>query len=111
MSTVVYTKLKELEIQDKEIFEFGNWLKNFNEDSWAFGEEYYDEDEDQDDEEKEIPKNKKGEKMEYPWGDFSFIIVPDNDTHITESEKIAELLGLYERFDVEDSDRTFFVVK
>ena len=110
MSTVIYTKLKELEIQDKEVFEFGNWLKNFNEQTkWDFDEDS-DEDEDQEDE-KEIPLNKKGEVMEYPWRDFHFIVVPDTDHHIAEAEKISDSLGSYERYDIEDSDRVFFVVK
>jgi hypothetical protein len=111
MSTVVYTKLKELELQDKEVFEFGNWLRNFSEDtSWS-----YDEDEDSEDkediDEEETPKNKKGDIMEYPWDDFSFIVIPDSDGHLAEAENISAILGTYERFDIEDSDRTFFVVK
>ena len=110
MSTVVYNKLKELEIQDKEVFEFGNWLRNFAEDTkWSYDED--DSSGNDDDEENEAPVNKKGDVMEYPWGDFSFIVVPDNDTHIIEAENISANLGNYERFDVEDSDRTFFVVK
>lgn len=111
MSSVVYTKIKELEIQDNEIFEFGNWLRNFDEDSkWTEEDSDYD-DEDEDESNSEKPKNKEGSVMEYPWNDFSFVIVPDNDTHIAEAEKIAEGLGSYERFDIEDTDRTFFVVK
>ena len=55
--------------------------------------------------------NKEGNPMEYPWGDFSFVVVPDTDAHIAEAESIAESLGLYERFDIEESDRTFYVVK
>jgi hypothetical protein len=108
MSTVVYTKLKELEIHDKEIYEFGNWLRSFREDNkWSFDEETEEEEE----VETEAPLNKEGNVMEYPWGDFSFVIIPDTDAHTTEAESIAKSLGLYERFDVEDSDRTFFVVK
>ena len=110
MSTVVYTKIKELELQDKEVFEFGNWLRNFNEDSkWSSDEEEIDEDEDE--EESEAPRNKKGELMEYPWNDFSYIIVPDTDSHLVEAEKISAGLGTYERYDIEDTDRTFFLVK
>ena len=108
MSTVVYTKLKELEIQDKEIFEFGNWLRSFREDNkWSFDEETEEEEEI----ESEAPVNKEGNPMEYPWDDFSFIVVPDTDVHVPEAESIAEALGLYERYDIEDSDRTFYVVK
>jgi len=109
MSTVVYTKIKELEIQDKEVFEFGNWLRNFNEDSnWSDEDEDLDEEEEED---KEIPKNKKGDVMEYPWSDFTYIVIPDTDSHIAEAENIAGGLGTYERYDIEDTDRTFFVVK
>ena len=110
MSTIVYTKIKEVEIQDKEVFEFGNWLRNFNEDSkWA--DEDIDADEDENEEASEIPKNKKGYIMEYPWGDFTYIVIPDTDAHTAEAENIASNLGTYERYDIEDSDRTFFVVK
>ena len=110
MSTVIYTKIKELEIQDKEVYEFGNWLKNFNNDpEWVIDEETYNDDEEEI--EKSIPQNKKGEEMEYPWNSFSYIVVPDTDQHNLEAENIAESLGSYERFDIEDSDRTFFVVK
>lgn len=109
MSTVVYTKIKELEIQDKEIYEFGNWLRSFREDNkWSFDEETENEEEEI---EPETPMNKDGNPMEYPWGDFSFVVVPDTDAHIAEAESIAESLGLYERFDIEESDRTFYVVK
>lgn len=110
MATIIYTKIKDLEIQDKEVFQFGNWLKNFNEDTkWSFDEGYADDEDDED--EFEVPKNKEGDEMQYPWDDFSYIIVPDNDTYLIEAEKIAENLGSYERYDIEDSDRTFFVVK
>lgn len=109
MSTVVYTKLKELEIQDKEIFEFGNWLRGFREDNkWSFDEDI---EEGEEDVETEAPLNKEGNPMEYPWEDFSFVVVPDTDAHIAEAESIAESLGLYDRFDIEDSERTFYVVK
>lgn len=110
MSTVVYTKLKELELQDKEVFEFGNWLKNFSEDiSWE--DEFDSEDKDDIELVSDKPTNSEGEVMEYPWSDFSYIVVPDNDTHNVEALKIATALGSYERYDIEDSDRTFYVVK
>ena len=110
MSSVIYTKIRELETLDKEVYEFGNWLRNFEKDShWESSDE---ETEDFDgDEDMEIPKNKKGMNMDYPWNDFSFVVIPDTENHIQESEKIASLLGSYERYDIEDSDRTFFVVK
>jgi hypothetical protein len=110
MSTVVYSKIKELEIQDKEVYEFGNWLRTFtDEPTWDYDEDDADNEDDTD--ESETPKNREGDSMQYPWGDFSYVVVPDTDAHVDEAESIASGLGSYDRYDIEDSDRTFFVVK
>jgi hypothetical protein len=107
MPTVVYTKIKDLETNDREIFEFGNWLNNFNEDrKWIAEEEEWDDSQDQ-----ETPTNKKGEVMEYPWDDFTFVVVPEANEFNNEAEDIAAELGSYQRYDIEDGDRTFFVVQ
>jgi hypothetical protein len=107
MSTVVYTKIKDLETNDREIFEFGNWLNNFNEDrKWIAEEEEWDDTFEQD-----SPTNKKGETMEYPWDDFTYVVVPDSPEFNNEAEDIAAEMGSYQRYDIEDSDRTFFVVQ
>ena len=43
MALVIYSKLKELQIQEKEIYEFGNWLRSFaNESAWENDDEYDD---------------------------------------------------------------------
>lgn len=106
MALVLYTKIKELQIQEKEIYEFGNWLRNSSSDNaWADSDDY------KDSSEEEIPTNADGETMEYPWDDFSYVIVPDSDDEIREAADLAESLGVYNRFDIYDLSRVFFVVK
>lgn len=108
MAIVIYTKLKELQIQEKEIYEFGNWLRSFtNERAWEEDDEYMGDYE----EESDPPTNEDGEVMEYPWEDFYYVVVPDNFEEIDEAKEIAESLGVYSRFDVYDLNRVFLVVK
>jgi hypothetical protein len=108
MALVIYTKLKELQIQEKEIYEFGNWLRSFtNETTWEEDDEYmgdYEED-------SEAPTNQDGDIMEYPWDDFCYVIIPDNLDELEEAKEVAETLGVYSRFDVYDLNRVFLVVK
>jgi hypothetical protein len=109
MALVVYTKLKELQIQEKEIFEFGNWLRSFaNESAWEDDDEYND---DSYSEDVEIPVNADGEVMEYPWDDFSYVVVPDSNDELEDAVEISRMLGVSVRFDVYDMSRVFFVVK
>jgi len=106
MSTGVYTKIKDLEIGDNEVFEFGNWLSNFNEDrKWVSAEDEYENSEGE-----ELPTNRIGEVMEYPWEEFQYVIIPEGNDFNVEAEGIASELGSYKRFDIEDSDRVFFVI-
>jgi hypothetical protein len=108
MAVVIYTKIKELQIQEKEVYEFGNWLRSFaNESTWEDDDEY----EDDYEEDSDPPTNADGEIMEYPWDDFSYVIVPDSNDELEEAEEIAEILGVYNRFDVYDLGRVFLVVK
>ena len=108
MALVIYTKLKELQIQEKEIYEFGNWLRSFsNESTWNDDDEYGDPDE----EEAESPTNGDGEVMEYPWDDFSYIVIPDSNDESEEALEVSQTLGVSFRFDVYDISRVFFVVK
>ena len=104
MAFVVYTQIKELQIQEKEIYEFGNWLRGVNNSSWdsEFGE---------DEEEAEVPLNDDGAVMEYPWDDFTYIVVPDSDADIKSAIEMCESIGVTNRFDIYDLGRTFFVVK
>lgn len=108
MALVIYTKIRELQIQEKEIYEFGNWLRSFaNETTWDEDDEYegsYDED-------SELPINDQGDVMEYPWEDFSYVVVPDSNDEIEEALEISQMLGVTLRFDVHDLGRVFFVVR
>lgn len=106
MAFVVYTQIKELKIQEKEIYEFGNWLRGVDSSVWDEELESYDSDE-----QGEPPLNADGNIMEYPWDDFSYVIVPDNDSDIDYAIVVAESLGVTYRFDIFDLDRVFFVVK
>ena len=108
MAIVVYSKLKELQIQEKEIYEFGNWLRSFaNESAWEEDDEY----ENSYEEETETPTNHDGDVMEYPWDDFSYIVIPDSSDEVIEALDVSRMLGVSSRFDVYDMGRVFFVVK
>lgn len=108
MALVIYSKLKELQIQEKEIYEFGNWLRSFaNESAWENDDEY----DDSDEENAEIPTNNDGEIMEYPWEDFSYIVIPDSIDEIEDALDVSRMLGVSLRFDVHDMGRVFFVVR
>ncbi len=108
MALVIYSKLKELQIQEKEIYEFGNWLRSFaNESAWENDDEY----DDSYEEDTEIPVNNDGEVMEYPWDDFSYIVVPDSNDEIQDALDVSRMLGVTSRFDVQDMGRVFFVVR
>jgi hypothetical protein len=109
MALVVYTKLKELQIQEKEIFEFGNWLRSFvNESAWEDDDEYSD---DSYSEDVETPVNADGDVMEYPWDDFSYVVVPDSNDEVEDAAETSRMLGVSIRFDVYDMGKVFFVVK
>lgn len=108
MALVIYSKLKELQIHEKEIYEFGNWLRSFsNESVWENDDEY----DDSDIESSEIPTNNDGEVMEYPWDDFSYIVIPDSADEIGDALDVCRMLGVTLRFDVHDMNRVFFVIK
>ena len=108
MALVIYSKLKELQIQEKEIYEFGNWLRSFaNESAWENDDEY----DDSYEEDTEIPINNDGETMEYPWDDFAYIVVPDSNDEIQDALDVSRMLGVTSRFDVHDMGRVFFVVR
>ncbi len=108
MAIVIYSKLKDLQIQEKEIYEFGNWLRSFvNKSEWD-DEEYVDRDYD---DEVEKPINDEGDIMEYPWDSFAYAIIPDSNEDIKSSREIAESLGTYSRYDIQDLSKTFFIVK
>ena len=113
MALVIYTKLKELQIQEKEIFEFGNWLKGFSNAPWDDADDADDEyDEDgYDDEYSEIPKNNEGEIMEYPWDDFNYVVIPDSNDDIKDALEVSQILGISIRYDIDDPVRVFFIVK
>jgi hypothetical protein len=105
MAFVVYTQIKELQIQEKEIYEFGNWLRGVSDNSMWDSE--FEEKED----EVEIPLNDDGVVMEYPWNDFTYIVVPDSDSDLKGAIEMCESIGVTNRFDIYDLGRTFFVVK
>lgn len=105
MAFVVYTQIKELQIQEKEIYEFGNWLRGIS------NESMWDREFDEYDEAADLPLNNDGLVMEYPWDDFNYIIVPDSDTDIKSALEMCESIGITSRFDIQDLGRTFFVVK
>jgi hypothetical protein len=105
MAFVVYTQIKELQIQEKEIYEFGNWLRGVSDNS-MWGNEFEGQEEDV-----EIPLNADGVVMEYPWDDFSYIVVPDSDVDLKAALDMCESIGATNRFDIYDLSRTFFVVK
>ena len=108
MAIVIYGKLKELQVQEKEVFEFGNWLRSFvNKSEWD-DEEYQDKDYD---DEVDQPLNDDGEIMEYPWDSFSYAVVPDSQEEINSAIEIAGSLGSFSRYDIQDLSKTFFVVK
>jgi hypothetical protein len=106
MAFVVYTQIKELKVQEKEIYEFGNWLRGVDSSVWDEELENYDSDESG-----ELPLNGDGNVMEYPWDDFSYVIVPDSDSDIDSALTVGESLGITYRFDIFDLDRVFFVIK
>jgi hypothetical protein len=105
MAFVVYTQIKELQIQEKEIYEFGNWLRGVSDNSMWDSE--FEEHED----EVEVPLNDDGVVMEYPWNDFTYIVVPDSDADLKGAIEMCESIGVTNRFDIYDLGRTFFVVK
>jgi hypothetical protein len=108
MALVIYSKLKELQIHEKEIYEFGNWLRSFaNESAWENDDEY----DDSSEENTETPVNNEGEVMEYPWEDFSYIVIPDSIDEIEDALDVSRMLGVASRFDVLDMGRVFFVVR
>ena len=49
--------------------------------------------------------------MEYPWDDFSYIVVPDSADEVNDALDVSRMLGVSSRFDVYDMGRVFFVVK
>lgn len=106
MAFVFYTHIKELKIQEKEIYEFGNWLMGLSDNS-AWDNEY----EDENGEEIDLPLNSDGNVMEYPWDDFSYIVVPDSEEDVKSLLRVCESLGVTNRYDIQDLDRVFFVVK
>jgi hypothetical protein len=105
MAFVVYTQIKELQIQEKEIYEFGNWLRGVSNDS------VWDSEFDDAEEEIEVPINADGVIMEYPWDDFIYVVVPDSDVDLKAALNMCESIGATNRFDIYDLSRTFFVVK
>ncbi len=107
MAFVVYTQIKELQIQEREIYEFGNWLRSANSSS-SWEDEYDDLDSDS---EQEQPLNNDGNPMEYPWDDFTYIVVPDSDADIKFAITMCESVGVTNRYDINDLGRTFFVVR
>jgi len=108
MALVIYSKLKELQIQEKEIYEFGNWLRSFaNESAWENDDEY----DDSYNEDAETPVNGDGEVMEYPWDDFAYVVIPDSNDEVGDALDVARMLGVTSRFDVHDMGRVFFVVR
>jgi hypothetical protein len=106
MAFVIYTQIKELKVQEKEIYEFGNWLRGVDSSIWDEELENYDSDESSN-----TLLNADGNIMEYPWDDFSYVIIPDNDIDIDPALTVGESLGVIYRFDIFDLDRVFFVVK
>jgi len=106
MAFVFYTQIKELRIQEKEIYEFGNWLMGIS-DNNGWNDEYEDENE----EEIDIPLNADGNVMEYPWDDFSYVVVPDSEDDVKSAIRVCESLGATSRYDIYDLDRIFFVIK
>ena len=100
MASKIYTNIKDLEVQDPEVYNFGVWLGT-NHTTW----EHDDSDEDN------LPKNKHGESMEYPWDDFEYVVVPDTEDDLDDTLQIANSLGSSFRLDIEEMERVFFVIK
>jgi hypothetical protein len=49
--------------------------------------------------------------MEYPWDDFSYVVVPDSNDEVEDAAETSRMLGVSIRFDVYDMGKVFFVVK
>ena len=111
MGVKIYSSLKDLRSQESDIYEFGESLKDSKiSKAWGsrnlddYGEEIIEEEDDSFSEEDE-------EVIDYPWDDFSYVIIPDTNKDNSESQEIGEKLGLEVRkYRSHDPEFTFFVV-
>jgi len=99
MGVKIYTDLKDLKSQERDIFEFGAALGKASSKSW---------DDDLDDD--NDPFDDFDTASDSPWDDFLYVLIPDGDEDIRTSITIGESLGEVRRYDCPDPEYSFFVV-
>ena len=100
MGVKIYTDLKDLKAQERDVFEFGDSLGKTSSKKWN----------DDSDDDNDLFEDFGGNSDENPWDDFSYVIIPDGDDDIDTSIEIGESLGEVRRYDCPDPEYSFFVV-
>ena len=98
MGVKIYTNLKDLKSQERDVFDFGHSLGKSSTKSWN------------DDSDDDLFDDFGGDSDESPWDDFSYVVIPDGDDDIDTAIEIGESLGEVKRYDCPDPEYSFFVV-
>ena len=99
MGVKIYTDLKDLKSQERDIYEFGESMGRTSAKSWS----------DESDDDNDLFET-FGVSSECPWDEFTYIIIPDGDDDIESAIEIGESLGEVRRYDCPDPEYSFFVV-